>query len=514
MSKYTVCVPGYGAATADTITSLQINNSSFRQLVERAISGWDAHNKQKSTGPGRQPGTIWLDIHSPSQGDIDALASIFNIDSASALRLSHNIGDRAVDPECKAADMSLYLCWAETTASKGSAAHYFSHGTINPADGSFEAGDVLVADGSTAATTIVGDISASGASGRQRQQQQQQSWTGGYFPVPPWLQPSATQVLSRLDLRKRPKKTKTGEPIMNPAGIDSMRQQRMKQLLGMFSKPTVVNKERTHAVLKRWGPGHEQWWQEVLNSAGSRQSAPKGSNCVAEQLTREARDLIGYQIVQVWTCGPVILTFHKAESAAVTRVMRELAVQDPRLLRVAPLAIVEGLVDHWIYKVQECLQVVKSYTDKLDHDLTRPVQNSSVEAAIWTPVIARCRKAALALLRRCQVNEMVLSQLCSAANLVFSPSHSEADALSDRALLPFGRQMTMRDIAGQNPVQRLGVLQNQLFVSHTTRVQYKKAEQRLSRLHTILLDRQRLRLLSTQKDIHKYFRTLVTVELV
>ncbi|KAI7830089.1 hypothetical protein BX661DRAFT_170418 [Kickxella alabastrina] len=252
---------------------------------------------------------------------------------------------------------------------------------------------------------------------------------------------------------------------MNPAGIDSMRQQRMKQLLGMFSKPTVVNKERTHAVLKRWGPGHEH---------GGR----------------------------------------RAESVAVTRVMRELAVQDPRLLKVAPLAIVEGLVDHWIYKVQECLQVVKGYTDKLDHDLTRPVQNPSVEAATWTPVIARCRKAALALLRRCQVNEMVLSQLCSTANLVFSPSHSKADALSDRALLPFGRKMTMRDIAGHNPVQRLGVLQNQLFVSHTTRVQYKKAEQRLSRLHTILLDRQRLRLLSTQKDIHKYFRTLVTVELV
>ncbi|KAJ2326667.1 hypothetical protein GGI00_004684, partial [Coemansia sp. RSA 2681] len=44
--------------------------------------------------------------------------------------------------------------------------------------------------------------------------------------------------------------------------------------------------------------------------------------------------------------------------------------------------------------------------------------------------------------------------------------------------------------------------------------QYKKAEERLSRLHTILLDRQRLRLVSTQREIHQYFRILISVSLV
>ncbi|KAJ2855681.1 hypothetical protein J3B02_002035 [Coemansia erecta] len=302
----------------------------------------------------------------------------------------------------------------------------------------------------------------------------------------------------------------------------------MKHVLSMLSRPTVANKERTWRVLKRWGPGHEQWWQEVLNSADTKRLSPAENRLVAERLGREARALIGYQLVQVWMRGPVIITFRKSSSQAVLNVMAEASAKDPKLQKLDPLAIVGGLVGHWIRTTQDCREVLERYADRLDHDLTKPVKNSSLEAASWTPVIARCRKAALALLRRCQIDEAALSQLCNAA----SPSIFQSQAMAGTADHAFensnnnGRRgsgpvisalprcIRMSDIAEYNVHRRLDVLSQQHLMAGRTRDQYKRAERRFSRLHTMLLDRQRLRLLSTQKDIHQYFRILVTVELV
>ncbi|KAJ1864454.1 hypothetical protein LPJ73_000278 [Coemansia sp. RSA 2703] len=351
---------------------------------------------------------------------------------------------------------------------------------------------------------------AVGADGAHRQS----GWIGGHFPVPPWLQPSATQVLNRLNLKKRPKKNKAGEPILpQGGGIDSVRRQHMRQLLAMISKPIVTNKERTLRALKSWGPGHEQWLQEVQNVVNPKQVSLEESRRIAEKLGREARDLIGYQLVHVWTRGPVLLTLHQNDSKIIGQVMREASEH-----RSSPMTMIARLVESWIHTTHDSMDVIEKYGDRLDHDLTTPVQKVSLEAASWSPVIARCRKAALALLRRCQINEMVQIQLCSAAQMILQTQYPFEELTKEtgaaKALLPFGRQTEIRDISGYGVSHLLDVFHQQRLATGEMRDQYKKTERRLSRLHTILLDRQRWRLLSTQREIHRYFRILVTVAIV
>ncbi|KAJ2722849.1 hypothetical protein GGI07_003036 [Coemansia sp. Benny D115] len=506
MYKYRVSVPGLGTGASDDIKELRIQDKNFTQLVETVFDNWEPrHNHTGYTVSKQDPRTIWLDVCCPAKTDVDALSSIFGIDPSTVNRLNDGIAGKGVDSECRSVDTSLYLCWAETTASKRSAAQYFTYGTVDQhATAAGGARASSTADELSAGTTAVGD----------QTNVTESSWMGGYFPVPPWLQPSATQVLSRLDLRKRPRKNKAGEPIANQAGIDAARRQHMKQLLQMFSKPTVVNKERTVAVLRRWGPTYDTWHKEVINSDHSRPPSSQVSKKIVEQLSREARHLIGYQPVQVWIQGPVVLTFHMAGSNAIDRVMLEMEGSEAHMASVDPLAIVAGLVGHWIQAAHRCLDVVEAYADRLDDDLTSPVVSRSAEAASWTPVIARCRKTALALLRRCQVDEALLGQLSSAAVHLQPTTLTIKSTATEPPPLPFGRQMTMQDIAAHLPGQRAGVLRQQRTLAANLRDEYKKAERRFSRLHTMLLDRQRLRLLSTQKHIHQYFRILVTVELV
>ncbi|KAJ2877842.1 hypothetical protein IWW38_006474 [Coemansia aciculifera] len=157
----------------------------------------------------------------------------------------------------------------------------------------------------------------------------------------------------------------------------------------------------------------------------------------------------------------------------------------------------------WASTTHDCLDIIERYTDRLDHDLTRPLQVLSTEAASWTPVIARCRKVALALLRHCQANEAVVIQLCSA---ICTLRQSSARGLDT--------DCTLHSKAHKSWQHAGDALWRQHSDASAILKKYKKAEQRLSRLHTILLDRQRLRLLSTQRDIHYYFRILIAVSLV
>ncbi|KAJ2895158.1 hypothetical protein GGI21_005191 [Coemansia aciculifera] len=148
----------------------------------------------------------------------------------------------------------------------------------------------------------------------------------------------------------------------------------------------------------------------------------------------------------------------------------------------------------WASTTHDCLDVIERYADRLDHDLTLPVQVLSTEAASWTPVIARCRKVALALLRHCQANEAVVIQLCSAIRIMRQSSARGLD--TDCTLYSKAHKSRLHSDAS------------------AIHKQFKMAEQRLSRLHAILLNRQRSRLLLTQSKIHHFFRILITVEFV
>ncbi|KAJ2814674.1 hypothetical protein FBU31_007205, partial [Coemansia sp. 'formosensis'] len=234
---------------------------------------------------------------------------------------------------------------------------------------------------------------------------------------------------------------------------------------------------------------------------------------MSERFGQGTRDLIGYRLVQAWARGPILLTFRTEASHTVQSVMSELARPSQHLLGVAAWAIVEQFMVHWVTTTRDCLSVIERYADRLDHDLTRPVQKLSTEAASWTPVIARCRKVALALLRHCQANEAVVTQLCSAIRILrLSGVHGDQGV---RGPAP-QRQVSWsrHSMANEAP----GCEEGSLWRRHSEALAilklYKKAETRLSRLHTILLDRQRLRILSTERAIHQNFRILITVSLV
>ncbi|KAJ1844150.1 hypothetical protein H4S02_001075 [Coemansia sp. RSA 2611] len=440
--KYTVSVPGLGCSCADSIQGLRIANADIGALVERVVVA-DAAK------------TIWLDIQSPTIDDVAALEGIFGIDSDTVQRLQCGAAGQGVDAECLSTAQSLYICWAEVAASAVSASQYFAGG------GSNGSGEHARHSGVDSDATAV------------------DGWSGGYVPVPPWMQPSATEVLSRLNLQRKPRKADPVDVTSDPRWEDA-RRRHIRQILGLISKPVVSNTERMRAVLRRWGPGHEQWWQEVLSTSSTQRRRPAHNiERLTKQLGQGARELIGYRAVQVWTRGPVLVTLHRYASESLQRTQSKFRAHDPRLHTTEPLAIIQMLVEHWEHATRGCLQILEQFTDLLDRDLTIPVRTRSLEAANWTPVIARCRKASLAFLRRCQINETVLNQLCRVV-----PSQARQELELQRAR------------------------------SADARILYKKTEQRLSRLHRILLDRQRLRLVSTQKEIHRYFRILVTVELV
>ncbi|KAJ2489343.1 hypothetical protein IWW37_004080 [Coemansia sp. RSA 2050] len=488
--------------TAGSAGGLGVGGQSLEQMVEQAVAEWEQQQHPLAHWPRRppqrqpQPSCIWLDVQSATEDDIYALASIFDIDSTTVRHLLSVRAGKMPSTECSVADMSLYLCWAETTATGASAKQYISHGTIDRCEqGEEEAGRTESATDS---------------------KQPSAALVGGYIPVPPWLQPSATQVRSRLHFGKSrcQQKAEASKAGATAAELETMQREQVREMLALLDRPVISNRERTQAALRRWGPEYELWWQDALLSVKDEQPRLTDKlNRISERLGQGTRDLIGYRLVQAWTRGPVLLTFHAGTSRAIQAMMKDLARPSQRLCGIEASAIVEHCMAHWVTTTRDCLDVIERYADRLDHDLTRPVQTLSTEAASWTPVIARCRKVALALLRHCQDNETAVIQLCSAARTL---------RLSGMCGGPGAQGPTSdghaswarRSVVSEAPGHVEDGLWRQQSEASTILKQYKKAEQRLSRLHTILLDRQRLRLLSTQRKIHQYFRILISVSLV
>ncbi|KAJ1990609.1 hypothetical protein GGI25_004131 [Coemansia spiralis] len=528
--KYTVCSPGLGESSSADITKLAINGQTFEQLVEAAIRGWmqrqkqqlekkEIHFRRREKQLNSQANFIWLDIEAPTKEDIMALSHIFDIDGPASECLLSGASGQLPEPECLAGDNSLYVCWAETTTKNSNTESYLSKGTLSEADSIHSNRAVQTSAKDTNADPLE-SVLLTGSDAVDADERK--GWVGGYVPIFPWLQPSATQIHGRLHLLARKARASRNE-LSDEWKLESARRQHVEQILNLLYRlPAIANKERTLRALERWGPGHEQWRREVLSSAKIKYKLTREEIvAIAEQLGQGSRSLIGYRLVQVWMRGPVLLTFHKLPSAAITKTMHELLSKPQLKHKVEPLAVTQSLLERWIYAAKTTLEVLEKFADQLDHDLSRPMQIRSLEAATWTPIIARCRKVGLALLRRCQTSEAVLGQMCSAAHAFICPQAPDkwnCTVNSDNCKLvplPFGRHMMISDIVKYSqPKQQLGILaQQQSFLSET-RKQYKLVEQRLSRLHSILLDRQRLRLLAAQKDIQQYFRILVTVEIV
>ncbi|KAJ2773364.1 hypothetical protein IWQ57_001327 [Coemansia nantahalensis] len=480
--KYSVCVPGLGQDTADSVGGLCVDGAGLCALTKRAAAGWEQRRRAGAARAPRQPATVWLDILGPTADDIAALAGVFGIGGDALQRLLAGASSQVLDPECVADGRSLYLCWAEVAGTSASMSQYILHGSRIDAPGDAE----LLAEKQPAHHAAASGAAAADSARRA-------AWLGGYVPVHPWMQPSATQVYSRLETRRRGAGA-TGDDELAGSQAAATRQQQAARILELLDKPVVRNRERLRSALEHWGPVRERWWKQVLDSTQGDRSAAGPHTCcskrartaqlrqLAEQLSQGARETIGYRTVQLWVCGPVVLSLHRDPSEVVTAVAREMAQRAPRRAAAEPLAVVRRLVQHWVRTAASRLPVLDKWSDRLDHDLTHPVHIWSIEPSNWSPVVVRGRKASLALLRRCQVNESVLRHLCAA---VRSPT----------------------------PSPQLATLCRQRKRTAELRDMYKRAEQRLSRLHRILLDRQLLRVIKTQKAIHRYFRILVAVEL-
>ncbi|KAJ2612876.1 hypothetical protein H4S08_002500 [Coemansia sp. RSA 1365] len=529
LHKYTVSLPGLGRSSANRIEELRVDGTDFCGLVEKATLGWEQRQQHfQQTEPShrdtvvglpplKEPATIWLDILKPSAEDIIALEQIFGISNSIARRMLTGVSETPLEPECITDDKSLYLCWAEVAPEDSSTSQYLSQGGSFSSDTPTHDCTFKHATEKTLVSTCNTNTSDTTTITPDHHLETRKEWTSGYVPVFPWMQPSATQVLSRLNLQKRPKANDKYVDVTVDPQLDNARRQYVQRTLKLLQRPIVVNMERTEAVIRHWGLEHEPWWQDVLNNTECRQRQLRNPEELAAQLGQGARELVGYRIVQVWICGPIMISLHKCTSEIISRVLRELTQRDPQLFATEALTIVQGLVEHWVHATTERLSVLEHYTDKMDRDLMHPIRNLSVEAANWTPIIARCRKMSLALLRRCQVNELVLGQLCDAMRSLWFPSRHGTNKINpeiQRPPLPLGRRLMIRDISGYCRDYQLGIIYQQLSRTTDAHDLYKKAERRLSRLHKILLDRQRMRLLQTQKEIHRYFRILVTVELV
>lgn len=430
--KYFAYIPELGTTCADTTKELNINGKGLVELAKQTTS------------------LLWLDIHKPTPDDIHALASVFGIAQSVVERMldtrvnDHRSQDtKQLEFQTTDAGQAQYLCWNEIQITSTLAHQYISPEGANKSRVSLQA---------DTNQTLVDDY---------------------YTPVPPWLQPAAIEVRNKMNWERFA--VTFGERTRRGVVDDKMetaRKERVQRVLELLDRPVVADRQRTLDVLERWGQAEIQGWkQAVLNhteqTLGIKSSIDKRCELV-EQFSQTACDLIGCRKVQLWRQGSVVVTLHGEDSPAVTELSRM------KNKCKTPEDLMQSLIEYWVDHTMDCLTAIESYADRLDHELTQPVHGTEAEASYWTPLIARSRKVALAVLRHCQINEDLLKRLNNRADGYIR----QFEKISD------------------------------------TKIQYKRAEQRLSRLHTIMLDRQRLRLLSTQKDIHYYFRVLVSVTLV
>ncbi|KAJ1961511.1 hypothetical protein GGI12_003209 [Dipsacomyces acuminosporus] len=494
--KYALYVSGVGAASSNSISELHINNTGFRQAVEAAVLQQHAS----------EPCTVWLDVTCPTASDITALTQIFDIEDSTGFQLLQGTR-KQLTPGSKIADGSLYLCWAETTATVEGIGRYIVKGAFDEQP-----------------PTVASPESAGKDADSCRDEGQSTTLIGGYIPIPPWLQPSSTQVNAAAGVmlnRRKPKK----DDSRSLAAMEDARQRYVQQLLSLLDRPKHAYRSNIQAVLKRWGPGHEKW-QKISVDASVGKSLFTTS--AIQRVSQERNDLVGYNIVQVWTRGAFVLTFHQCRSLAIDSVMGQLealakgAIGSKSAHPTEATSIVQGLIEHWVHATGRYLHTLERLADKLDHELTHPLPKTSIEASQWTPAIARSRKIALALLRRSQVNEAVLGRLCRRFRAFhLGGNESQLPSKAATAAAPHicsdsspGHRAEMHDIVGRTDLQQHEALWLQCSRMAGTRMMYKQTEQRLSRLYTMILDRQKLRLLSLQQQIHKSFRLLVTVELV
>ncbi|KAJ1959913.1 hypothetical protein GGI12_004091 [Dipsacomyces acuminosporus] len=164
-------------------------------------------------------------------------------------------------------------------------------------------------------------------------------------------------------------------------------------------------------------------------------------------------------------------------------------------------AVVQGLMAYWIHETQKCIGLLGRYANRLASDTVQPVVQRSREASQWMPVVARCRKVALALLRQCQVNESVLLQLAQTQCPEDTASTPGKQHQKLWRSFSSSRKFSMSDV----------ILHRRLCGGHVYRLLqqqqerhiggYKLIERRFSIFDSALMARQRQRLLITEKSI-------------
>ncbi|KAI8319408.1 hypothetical protein GQ54DRAFT_299353 [Martensiomyces pterosporus] len=508
--RYTVCVPGLGKCSGDDISGLQVGDKPLDILVNDALvrSEYPSSVGRASSAPC----VVWVDIQAPSASDISAMARILKLDKFTSYELLRSIsGSGYGDPGCPTAKLygptvrstpnqGLYLCWEEADVDKDSINQYCAKGRA-----------------ATAAPSVHTE-------GQQQQESDDSTLVSadGYVPVPPWYQPNANQAIHRYSVMRMAENK--GQPLhilekwQEP--LEEATQQRAEYLLSMLNrpKPELRGIATLEAALRHGkGEGYEPW-EGILSKAQSKKQqllpAPSMPASFDEASFEEAtKKPITHRVVHVWVRGPIVLTWHEKRSEAVSQVMSKVVVlKDPVLVEDGE-AVLQGLIGYWVLATQSCLGMLRRYANEVAHEITLPVIQNSVEAPQWVPVIARCRKVALALLRRCQVNEVVLSQLYRTTTRTGGTRYA-GKSQKHWKTQSRTKGFSMADVIRQYNLHRQGVYELQRTQQGGFADAYRVIERRFSILDASIVARQRQRLLFAEKEILRLMTWAMAVEVI
>ncbi|ORX73307.1 hypothetical protein DL89DRAFT_91062 [Linderina pennispora] len=297
-TTFTLCVtrPDGGAqvGSATSITELCVEGGDgFAQAVEQALD-----ERADSAG------SVWLDVSSPSAADIICLAQIFDMDSTttSDLLSGAGSGNNAATsqqngpwPACQVTSRALYLCWQETIATEAGLGQYLVKGTV---PGQID-------------TALEGHGHGSW-------------WAADLVPVPQWLMPSASKAVSGYHMSTVVKMMVDGSVGASDAEVERMRQQYVQQLLGLLDRPRRRDTSGLLSAIRRWGTRYERWAGLLGRSRADLGGQSGRSSDFVGDILGVTQALVGRGTVQVWVQGPIVLTFHREPSQAISDIQREL----------------------------------------------------------------------------------------------------------------------------------------------------------------------------------------------
>ncbi|KAJ2840577.1 hypothetical protein FBU31_000302 [Coemansia sp. 'formosensis'] len=212
-------------------------------------------------------------------------------------------------------------------------------------------------------------------------------------------------------------------------------------------------------------------------------------------------ELVKTQVIQMWVSGPIVLTIRPRSSYtwAIDRVLRDVSLL--HAAHVTSDSIIQLILNSSIHATSGCLSQLTQICNQATYELSQPAVSSIHEAVHWIPMLARCRKISLHLLRHSQANQSALRDILT----------SKHTPVSTRVC---GQPMSLDQIVQYDSEHRsvvYGILEVQ---QRSIYLDYRRVERRLSIINSSLLARQQQRLLLSEVSILRAINWGLGMELI